>query len=101
MDYLANIFKYTFLRPKPDTHIIDEIKDLEQLKAFEYNQSLSRFNLKLPIIQMATPTTTDDEVTDIEKDTTDIDTDDDTQWKKETKETKEKIEKNQMMCNIL
>ena len=101
MDYLANIFKYTFLRPKPDTSLMDEIKEITQLSAFENNYAQSRFNLKLPIIQMATPTTTDDEVTDIEKDTTDIDTDDDTQWKKETKETKEKIEKNQMMCNIL
>ncbi len=98
MDYLANMFKYTFLRPKPDTQIIDEIKDLKELKAFEYNNS--RFNLTLPVIQMATPTT-DDEATSIERDTTDIDSDDDSQWKKETQEAKEKLKTNQILCNIL
>jgi hypothetical protein len=101
MDYLANMFKYTFLRLKPDTSLMDEIKEINQLSAFENNHSLSRFNLTLPVIQMATPTTTDDEATDIEKDTTDTDSDDDTHWKKETQKTKEKLEKNQMLCNIL
>jgi hypothetical protein len=101
MDYLANMFKYTFLKPKPDTSLMDEIKEINQLSAFENNNSLSIFNLTLPVIQMATPNTTDDEASSVEKDTTDTDSDDDTQWKKEEQEAKEKLEKKQMLCNIL
>ena len=95
MDYLSTQFKYLFLRNAPDTHIIDEIDEIKELSAFETKYRNFSF------IQMVTPTTTDDEAESSTNEATDIDTDDDTQWKKEEQEAKEKLEKKQMLCNIL
>jgi hypothetical protein len=85
------MFKNVFLVPKPDTTIIDEAK---KFAAFENKK---RYNF----IQMATPPTTDDECSDV---LTEIESDDDSQWRKEEqelKEIKENLKTNQMMCNIL
>jgi hypothetical protein len=92
MDYLSRIFKYTLLISKPDTTIIDEAK---KLATFENPKK--RYNF----IQIVTPVTTDEECSDV---ATEVESDDDSQWRREDqelKEIKENLKENQMMCNIL
>jgi hypothetical protein len=92
MDYLSRMFKNVFLIPKSDTTIVDEAK---KFAAFENPKK--RYNF----IQIVTPVTTEDECSDV---ATEVESDDDSQWRREDqelKEIKEKLKQNQMMCNIL